>query len=54
MYEITIKGITKQFKSAKEMAEWQESMTVVPKRKYIKRKEPKKAPESSPLRKFLK
>jgi len=30
MFEITIRGITKQFETAGEMAEWQESMRSVP------------------------
>ena len=45
MFEITIRGITKEFESAEEMAAWQESMRSVPrsrskpKRKGSKRKQ---------------
>ena len=45
MFELTIRGITKQFETAGEMAEWQESMRAQPrsrskpKRKGSKRKQ---------------
>ena len=41
MFEITIKGITKQFESAAKMAEWQESMFTPSPRK-SRKKEKKK------------
>ena len=56
MYELTIKGITKQFESAADMAEWQETM-LAPRKKLKPRRGKQRAnkvrDESNPLGKFM-
>jgi hypothetical protein len=56
MYELTIRGITKQFDSAADMAEWQETM-LAPRKKLKPRRGKQRAnkirDESNPLGKFM-
>jgi hypothetical protein len=53
MYELTIRGITKQFESAAEMAEWQESMRS-PKRFQTRENRVKNKQSDRPLERHLK
>ena len=52
MFEITVRGVTKEFESAAEMAEWQESM-LAPRKKFKPRRGERKKETVNTLKNYM-